>query len=196
MIKPEICYLDMDGVIADFANAAMSVHSDRNPCRYTSEDIKEWDFHYNILGFTPETERIFWEPMGFSFWYNLEKEKWADDLVDLLLSYFDEDHILIVTSPCDTHGCMDGKREWIKKHYPQFSRSVVFSKQKWKLCHPGSLLIDDSESNIEKASKVRNILFPRTWNSKREYANDPVYDVKLELEWHLRGSLFSDGEVE
>ena len=47
-----ICYLDMDGVIADFVGACLWNHERDD---LTPEDITEWDFHKTVLGCKQKT---------------------------------------------------------------------------------------------------------------------------------------------
>jgi 5'(3')-deoxyribonucleotidase len=54
-----------------------------------------------------------------------------------------------MTSPCDTFGCYDGKRDWLKRHYPGFENRIVATKQKHMLAARNKILIDDHEMNCE-----------------------------------------------
>ena len=163
-----ICYLDMDGVIADFVGACLWNH-DRDDL--TPEDITEWDFHKTILGCKTEDDLwAFWAFKGYNFWADIIKpEPWANDLVRTLEERFG-DRIVIVTSVApDSPRCYEGKCDWIEDHFPQFKGKVVACSKKWLLAHPNAILIDDKEKTVDKFQQNggKVILFPRTWNSGR-----------------------------
>lgn len=164
-------YIDMDGVVADFVAGALKVHNMiGNP--YTASGAPKGDAAWNLItkiGITPEE---FWAPMGYDFWRNLPKTKEADDLIGFLQTRFHASDMCFLTSPCNTNGCCDGKRDWVFEHFPGIP--ILFSQAarggyppKWFLSDPDSLLIDDHSMNIKQWDERggRGLLFPRPWNN-------------------------------
>lgn len=161
-----ICYLDLHGVLADFVGACLNNYQ---WCKITTEEITDWDFLRNVLGFKKENEvRAFWKSKGYTFWAkNIQPEPWADELVKVIEDRFG-DRIAIVTSVApDSDNAYEGSCDWIDEHFPQFNGKVIACSQKWLLAHPKAMLIDDNEDTVNKfyQNGGKAILFPRTWNS-------------------------------
>ena len=73
-----------------------------------------------------------------------------------------------MTTPVEDPESLAGKLEWIHKYFPEWMhRQYLMGPQKHLLAGPGSLLIDDSEENVEKFRQHdgQAILVPRPWNS-------------------------------
>ncbi len=163
MNKPIL--LDMDGVIADFNAAAIALH---NP---TS--------HQTFIGWNPWeqwglTASDFWTPMGYDFWFNVPKTINANRIVQMCEIAVGQKNVCFLSSPCDTHGCLDGKRAWIKKHFPKYSRQFLIGPAKHFCAHNNSLLVDDSDRNCEDFAKAGGCvcLYPQPWNKAR--GNVPI----------------------
>lgn len=156
------CLLDMDGILMDFVSAASRVHNlgdiYANPKMYGV-----WDFAKH----TPLTPQQFWWPLGLDFWANLEPMQDAHEILELLHKYFNPDEICILSSPCLNHECVPGKLRSITKHFPQFERRFLFGPRKEFCAHPGNVLIDDGDHNVDafEAHGGKAILVPRIWNS-------------------------------
>lgn len=161
------CYLDVDGVLADFTTAALKIHN-----KHIDYADLSWDF-YKQLGITEEE---FWEPLNYDFWFNLEKTKEADQIVDVVTAIFGVENVVLLTSPCDTKGCVDGKLDWVKKHYPQFRRQTFVGGNKYLVGNKDTVLIDDSDVNIDKYRDkgYPAWLVPRPWN-KRKHLESPLF---------------------
>jgi len=162
MIEQVLC--DMDGVLADFVSGAAKAHHRESPYLYpknygTFDIEKLWDI----------SAQEFWAPidaMGQDFWLGLEKTPEADELVALLTERVGVESIAILTAPSDDPGCVPGKRAWIRKHYPQFSKQIIYTSAKGFLAAPTKLLIDDRDRNIDEFRRDggQAILLPRLWN--------------------------------
>lgn len=159
------CFLDMDGVLANFLGAACKVHN--RPLPYVLDPTCRGVFDIEtIWGMTNDE---FWKPidqLGISFWNGLEKTGEADEIVDLLTNRFGVSNVCLLTAPSDDPSCVIGKKLWINKHYPQFKKRVLFTTAKEFLAGPTRVLVDDSDSNIEKffADGGYAIRVPRLWN--------------------------------
>lgn len=156
------CYLDLDGVLADFTAGAIALHK----LPITHKDVNAWDFHHK-LGFVGDDEKKFWEPMGYDFWANLPKTEEHDEVLKIVEEAFGE-RVVIATSPAATPGCTEGKIAWIKKHLPKYNHRFVVGASKHLMAGYGKVLIDDYEVNAQRFLEHggSTILFPRLYNSR------------------------------
>lgn len=156
-------FLDLDGVLVDFVGPALALHRKAIPPR----DVR-WNFPDQV-GIPQEA---FWKPLGFDFWANLP---WTREGRALLEAVEDIDAPFgYLTSPCQTEGCAEGKRAWARKHLPCRGAKVFIGSAKHLLAHPGALLVDDHDANVEafRAAGGKAILVPRPWNTRREETDD------------------------
>ncbi len=171
--------LDMDGVIADFMGHLCWYHNRpspyENPAAYGI-----WDTE-TLWGITVEE---FWEPIkkdSLTFWKTIPKTKEADALVKLVSETFGEENVAILTAPSDDSGAVPGKRSWIRKHYPQFQKRIIFGSAKEFLAAPYRVLIDDRDKNISQFEDAggEGVLVPRFWNRAWHYADESEKITKM-----------------
>jgi hypothetical protein len=164
--------IDLDGIAADFSRGWMEHHGVPNP--YDDPKRRGDDF-WDAVPYTGLTEKQFWAPFGRDFWASLPKTAEADQIINMLFRDFRPNQLCFLTSPCDTDGCLDGKRDWVQKHYPDIP--ILFSQRapgkdspKWMLAGDDTLLIDDHTPNVNnfKAAGGHGFLFPRPWNQAHE----------------------------
>lgn len=157
-----VIYLDLDGVLADFVGAAMKAHG-----QYIPRPDVRWDF-YNQFD-PPMSEADFWKPLGFDFWNGIQ---WTNEGKKFLerLEKVNKNRIVLMTSPCDTPGGVEGKIAWIRREMPEFAtgRRFFIGSPKDLAAGPSKLLIDDNDSNVEKfrAEGGSAVLIPRPWNKR------------------------------
>jgi len=163
MIRP---FLDLDGVLVDFVGGAFRVHG-RKP-----EPVNTWNFH-EAWGLTTEQ---FFAPMGYDFWAGLGPTEDATRIVDTIRRHAASRRIALLSSPCQTPGCVEGKREWVKKWFPQLLPNLILTSAKHLIAARGSLLIDDSDDNIYKWRNGGGVGFtwPQTWNLGADRVGDRV----------------------
>lgn len=175
-----VCYLDMDGVLADFTAGAIALHN----LPVTHKDVDTWDFHHR-LGFVGDDEKKFWDAMGYDFWANLPKTQEHDWVIEIVEKIFGE-RVVLATSPTKTPGCIEGKMDWIRKHLPQYARRFVVGPSKHLMAGYGKLLIDDYQINAQRFLEHggSSILFPRLYNNHRSLTYDGHFtDKKLFEGW-------------
>lgn len=150
-----ICLLDLDGCLVDFDTGWKSHYSIDLPYEKTI-----WDSYKDHK---PENE--FWEPLGRDFWADLPWTPEGEMILDLVEEVFGDD-VAILSSPCNTDGCMDGKRDWIAKHIPKYKKRLFLGKQKKFMAGPNKFLVDDSDNNITEFNEYggTGIMVPRPWN--------------------------------
>lgn len=167
--EPKLCFLDMDGVLVDFVGGASKVHNRETP--YTTEEsLGVWEIE-TLWGIS---SREFWEPLEYQgFWENLEKTPEADEIVEVVCDKFGVENIAILTALSRSVFCVGEKCKWIKKHYPQFRKSMIFTKAKQFLAGSNRFLIDDKDTNISSFNQAGGwgITVPRLWNAWHDRAN-------------------------
>lgn len=175
----KLCFLDMDGVLADFVSAACDVHGRPNPY-VDPKNYGIWEMD-KIWGMTAKE---FWAPMGREgYWLGMQKLKDADALVDVLSQYFGLDNICILSSPSLSPYCVPEKRQWLKQHFPMLANNVLFGSAKQFLAGPGRYLVDDYDKNIDKFVKFggTGITYPQMWNRQHQLTEHGVTEVTLAL---------------
>jgi hypothetical protein len=176
--------LDMDGVVADFYTAAAALH--RLPLPNGGGGLEAW-WLPTIWNMSASK---FYDPMGYDFWRHMPKMPDADEIVVLLDGYFGIENICFLTSPVLTPGCMDGKRDWGREHYPEIPTLISVTARESKVppkefcAHPDTLLVDDMERNTDPFEKAggKAYLLPRPWNRMHYVEDDPVTDLRNYIE--------------
>lgn len=159
-------FLDVDGVVADFASEFYKIHG-RPDLDYRT--IPHYDFS-DTLGISYEQAWSDPRIACFEFWRDLPKLPWADAVVDLARS---KGQIAFLTQPIREPMCAAGKKAWLDRHYAGLPFFICDKKK--LLAHPGLTLIDDYEKNVNDWNERggRAILFPAPYN-KQGYDPDPV----------------------
>ena len=154
-----VCYLDLDGVLVDFVGGALAVHGKHMP----AAEVR-WGFPAQI-GFSGADDPAFWQPLGFDFWANLNWTPAGRDLLAGVEAIF-ADRVVLMTSPCDTPGGVEGKVAWVRRNLPGYSRRFFVGPAKHLAAAPGKILVDDHDANCERfrAHGGAAVLVPCPWN--------------------------------
>ena len=167
------CFIDMDGVLVNFIDAANETHGDNTK-------LPAWNGPYGPDGWDVE-DRLgmsvakWMAPFDKDFWANLEWVQYGKDwhydgklLLRMCEFTYGKENICLLTAPCMTQGCIEGKRAWIQKHMPAYQKQVLFGSCKEFCAGKGNVLYDDRDSNIVKfaARGGAAMLLPRPWNSR------------------------------
>jgi len=173
------CFLDMDGVIADWIAAMADYHQVPHP--YLEKSFRgrrlraqDWGMKYSE----------FWRPCtSVTFWKTIPKMYDADEIVDLVQTYYNIEDIVILSTPNYEAAAMAGKISWMIKNYPQFLDNYFFGKNKARLAHEDAILIDDCKKNTDwfDARGGTGILLPRAWNHR--YPANPIETLSKNLEY-------------
>lgn len=177
------CFLDMDGVIADFMGSLLKAHGRPDPYAIP-ENLGKFDTE-KLWGIS---DKEFWAPVAensLEFWQTIPKTKEADEIVRVVTEEFGEENIAILTAPSKDHGSVPGKRAWIKKRYPQFYKRMIFATAGTKqfLAGPGKFLVDDKDSNFLEFNRAggNGVLVPRPWNCQHMYQGIILELVSMEI---------------
>lgn len=159
--------LDMDGVLSNFIGGVERLF-DVDMSGLTTWNIRK------ALNALPEREPItaeqFWETIQSNprFWADLEPYPWARDVVNWALEKT-KGNMTIVTSPDMAVSTYSQKAYWVNRHFPSLMRKLFIGPEKHLMAKPKHILIDDSDSNVEKFIKHGGIgvTFPQPWNEAR-----------------------------
>jgi 5'(3')-deoxyribonucleotidase len=158
-----ICYLDLDGVLADFVGGVCNAFN--IPRHKLLDRLPKGQFDLApALGIS---ESDFWGIVDnhLYFWRSLQITPDGMEILKLCEDHFDE--VVIMTSaPYNPQAAAD-KVWWINSFLPNYKRKYAITSCKSAFAHPEAVLVDDSDNNIEKFGHAGGgtILVPRHWNS-------------------------------
>lgn len=146
---------DVDGVLANFSAGVFRLLGRPMPAEYP------WDF----------VPRGLWERMGPRFWEGLEPIPAGFALLHQAVAL--KVPVCFITAPPSTRpdAAYIGKVRWFRKHLPDVDipRDVTFTSGKTRLVHPGRVLIDDRQENVDHWRKLGGpaITFPAPYNEAK-----------------------------
>lgn len=142
-------FLDSDGVLTNWNKAACKLFN-INP-----NNIDQYDFD-NFIERSELLKKI--DQEKHHFWESLEVFSWANDLIKECKKL---GNVCILTSPGEWECAPSGKMIHFKKHFPD--TPFIITKDKYFCSHSKSLLIDDTEKNVNKFKNHGGhaILFPK-----------------------------------
>lgn len=160
-MKPVVC-VDLDGCLSDFQAAAHAFHG------VPDNPVCSWNF-WRDWGMS---DKDFWAPLGRAFWADLPWTAEGPELLARVEALVGKDRVVLLTSPCDTPGGVEGKVEWIRKHLPEYRRRFFVGPPKSLAAGPTKVLLDDYDLNAElfAAEGGHAVLVPRPWNARRAEA--------------------------
>ena len=177
-MKIDTVYLDMDGVLADFVGSSIRAlgHAPAEVMPRMLEHKGDYDGMYSALDMD---EDEFWERLdaleggtvpGSLVWEKMDPYPWRDMILKLCREVAPT---WILTSPSRNAGSSYGKIVWLQTWLGARFRDYILSPRKWHVARPGTLLVDDSDRNVDKWRRKGGeaILFPRIWNSRHDLAD-------------------------
>lgn len=141
MSRIQICFIDMDGVLANFSKAACARHN----VTYPTQAKLEHSWLEDQVG---HKGRFWMKIHGYDYWTQLEPFPWAKKLVALVNDHCDEWRIL--SKPSSDEHCYSGKYTWVKNHLHKTKHLWLCNGTKSLLAGPNRLLIDDYKKNIDE----------------------------------------------
>lgn len=189
-------YLDLDDVLVDFRTAACELlNADPVETYRLCCEKSVWDIP-TALGISSSMLCSKINVKGTSFWSELKKHSYADELISLIAkanrlfrSGASEDaskqnDVYVLTNPGidpDLYATI-GKLTWMKSYFGARYTNGIVLKDKWHLAGPGRVLIDDHPENCEEWQKHGGtaILFPGPAGN-REHVGREVEFVRNKL---------------
>ena len=178
--------IDTDGILTDFVSSA---------CHFFNKDVPE-DVPYAIWDDLGMLKEDFWDALSTrKFRLHIEEYTTSDRLLDSLITHFgDTEHIVLCSSPHNHHEVFLGRSVWLQKsahilsQLYNFNIGVALVTSKNLLATDSSILIDDSDINVEAFDGKGAILYPRPWNSMKNFKGDAIEYVIDSLYTILNGS--------
>lgn len=152
-------YFDMDGVLCHFVRGAIAHHGGT-----LDPDTAAWGLEAQ-MGIAPD---VFWKNLDYAFWAGLEPYPDGFALLEAAEGLVGAGNISLLSSPCDTDGCMDGKRDWVRRHLPGYKRRLFLGSDKAVHAAPNKILVDDHAENTAKFFSAGGhvVMPPRPWNPR------------------------------
>ena len=176
-------YVDLDGVVADFCKAvALLFGKDWDECVKNHLDNggsnTSSEFTAEVLNIKPSQ---MWAAINNSpnFWEEIPEYDNAKTLYEMIKKYGD---VYICTSPGQSLTAPSGKMRWLKNNNYKVNKNFVITPEKYLLAGEKSVLIDDTEKQIDKFNEHGGIgiLYPQVWN-KSGFQENQVEYVENEL---------------
>jgi len=164
-----VCFLDMDGVIANFRQSVGELF------RLPLGIILGWE-SMEICDIIGCTEQELWDKIdgvGPSFWEKIQPYPWVQSLLDSIHKRFGLENTYLLSNPGRSTSSPSGKLAWVKRYMPEVLHDrLITTGHKYMLAGANRTLIDDDEENCEtfKAAGGRAVLFPQPWNRMRNVA--------------------------
>ena len=155
--------LDMDGPLARWSVGLFRLCGRPD---LTERDVHKWDGALDILGLSYDDMWKTVDAAGAAFWADLEPQAWAYSLVEQLEQLGD---LYIVSSQSDHPSSVEGKAQWMLKHFPHlYAKRTFFGTDKWLMARPDAILVDDRVKNVRNfnAEGGVGVLFRMPHNSK------------------------------
>lgn len=180
----ETVYLDMDGVLADFHKGVHNVF-DR---LYNYLSAYRYDFWEDWE--EPISRNEVNSICNKDFWKNLEWMHDGHDILREVTKYFKIKQIYLLTAPMPNVESATGKWMWVQNHlFEYYKQTIITQAPKYLFAKPGTLLIDDKDSNVEEfvAAGGDAILVPRPWNKLHRDKDCAWFVVAMELVKRVNG---------
>jgi 5'(3')-deoxyribonucleotidase len=158
--------LDVDGILANFFDAAINTIEDFTGQSYPRDLFMEWDiFSY----FPDDVKHKFFEVCNQPGWcLNIPVYEGAKEAVEVLREKYD---LYIVTTPMNHSRNWVWEREaWLKRHFDIDPDRIVHTSAKY-LCL-GDVLIDDKPENISKWQKEHSKGYGLLWDQPYNRVDD------------------------
>lgn len=166
-------YVDMDGVVANFAIGVQAWLNYGSLRKGIKIDNSRFD-----LGLDTGTWEAFWrwESTQLKFWYSLGLLEPGARLIKFLDSKVGRDGWRFCTSHGKSFRAAWGKAQFAHKYFAVDPDHIIFCVEKHRLSLPGTLLIDDRDENVDdfyNKGYGMSILWPQPWNRAKgqSYAN-------------------------
>lgn len=159
-------FLDIDGVLADFAGGVCNLYGIDRDLAYESWPEGTYDV-CDALGIDTEEMWMRIDARGVRFWEQLQPYPWAHEV---FATCHEHGRVVLLTSPSYHWTSAAGKVAWIQRHLGPNFRDYLIGPPKHACAHDRAVLVDDSESNVRAFTQHggQGITFPAPWNNRNE----------------------------
>lgn len=165
--------LDMDGVLSDFVGGVCSQFGIRGSVDHCGQ--------FDLAKTLGISENAMWSKVDhYDFWMGLQEMPDAREILRICTKYISIENICILTSPALNPLGAAGKIQWIKNHFPEFSRRFLLGPAKQFCCSPDNILVDDYERNVALFGR-NGVLVPRPWNCHNVVSDLELLETSLAL---------------
>ena len=152
--------LDMDGVLVNFVDAALTVHNIK-PIENWTPGVED------VCDLVPMSKNDFWgkiDKTSHEFWANIPKYPWTDDLIKIVKK--SNIPFTIATKPSRNMFSASGKIECLRRLFGKKFNDFMIGGQKYLMANPETLLVDDWTPNMKPFIDAGGqfYLFPQPWN--------------------------------
>lgn len=178
-----ITYIDMDGVLVDFASGACKAHGVDPADLYREQSDNYWQPGTWLLTKPLDVSLDeFWAPIhskGSVFWETLEPTPWWEELIQIIERQSDDWYV--VSAPSRHESSYVGKIRWLRRMFGPTFNQFIFTADKHLLARHEALLIDDRESNVADflCAGGDALLFPAYCNKYHEHWQSPLQYLGL-----------------
>jgi len=169
-------FIDLDDVLVDFSIAALAeVGCPVNSWSYRTNLSKwnpEWGFDIILAANTLHpsknfTREEFWNALPERFWERLTETPEYKLILAHSYNLAGSENVFILTAPTNQPYVAQAKMKWMQANRPVPPEQLIITKRKDACADDTSLLIDDSDKNINAFVKAGGnaLLVPRPWNS-------------------------------
>jgi len=154
------CFIDMDGVLTDFAAG----YNRKFGLKLPAECFTEERF-CKVIGKPIEAIDA---DLGRDFWATLPWMPKGRSVLALLEARFGADNCYLLTFPSYNAEGATGKIDWVRANLPGYSMRLILATVKHVCAGPDAVLFDDKLRNIKEFGRRhgRAILVPAPWNEQ------------------------------
>ena len=142
--KKYTLYCDMDGVLCNFDSRFLQVLGDIGKKHYSIKGITSANDFEEKYG-----KEEFWKfidkTVGLGYWVGMDWTPSGPKLWNIIEKY----KPILLTSPSRDNNSRLGKSLWVKNHIPGTPIVFKYSKAKYEMATPTSILIDDRMDTIK-----------------------------------------------
>ncbi len=148
MTKRKKIFIDLDGVLVDWASAMMRLAGLDPACPIVREKFLQADGKIdNFVGGAVKVYELI-DAAGIHFWTSLRLFPWARPLVTALEhAAGHRAHIAFLTSPGRFPHAYEGKRAWLAENFPAYR--MILCKDKYLVASNDAILIDDADYQVK-----------------------------------------------
>lgn len=175
------CFIDMDGVLDDFAAGYRRKYKiDLPDTAFTEEEFPK------AVG--KSIQEIDSE-LDWDFWADLPWMPKGHQIIHLLENSFGKENCYLLTFPSYSIRGPEGKIIWVRRNLPDYSMRLILATVKYVCAGPDAVLFDDKLRNVQEfenppdhSAGGRGVLVPAPWNQNAGHYYNIMEYLKERIE--------------